>query len=53
MEEIDGIVGDLGVSSPSAGPAEAGGFSYVVTRSLDMRMNREAALTALRLADSL
>lgn len=50
-EGVDGILIDIGVSSPQIDDASRG-FSYMHDAPLDMRMDREAALTAYTVVNS-
>ena len=51
IEAVDGIIYDLGVSSPQFDVADRG-FSYKHEALLDMRMNQEQALTAKEIVNT-
>lgn len=50
IQHVDGIMYDLGVSSPQLDEQQRG-FSYRLEAPLDMRMNQEQALTADRVVN--
>jgi len=51
MDQVDGILADLGVSSHQSNDADRG-FSFRYDALLDMRMNRESDLTAAELLNT-
>ncbi|MDR3134170.1 MAG: 16S rRNA (cytosine(1402)-N(4))-methyltransferase RsmH [Prevotellaceae bacterium] len=51
VEQVDGILADLGVSSHQFDTPERG-FSFRFEAALDMRMNRQSALTAAKVVNT-